>query len=72
MSLNIASDPLNEMDYMANGLPSSALQFGHLKKFTIQNMMYKVTLADIYFYVSQGKVVFGETVAVETDMSIFH
>lgn len=27
MSLNIASDPLNEMDYMANGLLSSTFQF---------------------------------------------
>lgn len=40
---------------MANGFPSSTLQFSHLKKFTIQNMIYKATLAHLYFYYFLGK-----------------
>lgn len=40
MSLNIASDPLNEMDYMSNGLLSSTIQLSHLKK--IHNAKYDI------------------------------
>lgn len=40
---------------MANGFPSSTLKLSHLKKFIIQNMIYKVTLAHLYFYYFFGK-----------------
>lgn len=59
---------------MANVLSSSTLQFSHLKKFTIQNMIYKITLAHFYFYISWGKqkAFIGDNAAVYADVSIFH
>lgn len=58
---------------MANGFPFSTLQFSHLKKFTIQNMIYKVTLAHLYFCYFLGEKTFiGDNAAVYADMGIFH
>lgn len=58
---------------MANGFPSSTLQLSHLKKFIIQNMIYKVTLAHLYFYYFFGKKNFiDDNAAVYADVSIFH